>query len=353
MIKHTVLLIDDSADLRENISELLELASYNVLVSEDGVKGLEMIKQHHPDLVLCDIMMPELDGFGVFKAIQNIPEMVNVPFIYISAKNEFTDLRDGMNLGADDYLIKPFTNSELLNVISSRLKKSEQIKEKFKNESTKLMALFNDKTTFRDIASSSQHKVNKKIPAKQMIYMEGDMVKNIFFLAKGKVKTFKTNEVGKEFIIEIYNEGDIFGYASFLENEQKESAMTLEQSEVIFFPKEEFLQILCSNNEMALKMMKSTSGYLLDAIDKMLKMAYNSSRKKVADALLYYYRKYKDSGKDNFPAVRSDLSALSCISKESVSRILTDFKNEGLIDIEPVSSNIKIQDCKKLEELRN
>ncbi|MGP8217246.1 MAG: response regulator [Bacteroidia bacterium] len=353
MTKHTILLIDDNADLRENTAELLELASYNILVSENGVKGLEMIKQHHPDLVLCDIMMPELDGYGVLNAIHNIPEMVNVPFIYMTAKSELKELRDGMNLGADDYLIKPFTNSELLNVISSRLKKSEQIKEKFVNESKKLTELINDKTTFSDIAASSQHKVNKKILPKTMIYMESDTVKYIYFLVKGKVKTFKTNEVGKEFITEIYNEGEIFGHASFLENEQKESAMTIEQSEVIFFPKEEFLQILCSSNEMALKLIKSTSEHLLNASDKMLKLAYNSSRKKVADALLYYYQKYKDSGKDNFPAVRSDISALACISKESVSRILSDFKSEGLIGIEPVSSNIKIQDCKKLEDLRN
>ena len=127
----TILLIEDDADMRENIAEILELADYRVLRAENGKKGVEAAKKDPPDLVLCDIMMPELDGYGVLMMLSKTPATSEIPFIFLSAKAERSDVRRGMELGADDYLTKPFEESELLNAVEGRLKRSQIFRKGF------------------------------------------------------------------------------------------------------------------------------------------------------------------------------------------------------------------------------
>ena len=124
MIKKKILIIEDSSDVLENTAELLELAGYEVFTAKNGKEGLEAARDKKPDLVVCDIMMPELDGYGVLRAFENIPETVGKPFIFMTAKSEKSDIRMGMDLGADDYLTKPFSGDDLIRVIGARLKKS-------------------------------------------------------------------------------------------------------------------------------------------------------------------------------------------------------------------------------------
>ena len=119
----SILIIEDSGEIRENTAELLELAGYDVTTAVNGKDGLEQARKIQPDLILCDIMMPELDGYGVLRALENIPELTGTPFIFFTAKSEKSDFRAGMDLGADDYLTKPFTGDDLLRVVSARLKK--------------------------------------------------------------------------------------------------------------------------------------------------------------------------------------------------------------------------------------
>jgi len=353
MNKTTVLLIDDTDMLRDTTAELLDLAGYNVLTAENGKKGLEIISKQKPELILCDIMMPELDGYGVLRAIHNMPDMADVPFIFITAKSELQDLRQGMNLGADDYLIKPFDNNELLDVINSRLNKTEKIKDKISRKAGYASSLINDKTSFSDIIASMQHKTQKNIQPKQTIYLEGDSINHVYFINKGKVKTYKMNDEGKEFIIELYKEGDIFGHISLMGELERESAMAIEHADIVSIPKQEFLQLILSNNDIAIRLYKSSTDYILEAANKMLKLAYDSSRKKVADALLLYSSKYNEQKTGSFPIVRGDISAIAGISKESVSRILTDLKDEGIIDINSTNGDIKIKNSAILEKLRN
>jgi CheY-like chemotaxis protein len=119
----TILIIEDNQDLSDTISKLLELAGYTVLKATNGNDGLELARQQKPDLILCDIIMPDLDGYGVLRAIENIPELSLVPFIFMTAKIKKSDFREGMDLGADDYLSKPFSGDNLLKIVSARLKK--------------------------------------------------------------------------------------------------------------------------------------------------------------------------------------------------------------------------------------
>src|SRR5690554_4402087 len=116
-----ILIIEDDTVLRENIAELLSLAHYEVYNASDGKKGVNTAKQLLPDVIICDIMMPELDGYGVLETLSQDAATMQIPFIFLSAKTERQDIRKGMDLGADDYIVKPFEESELLGAIKSRL----------------------------------------------------------------------------------------------------------------------------------------------------------------------------------------------------------------------------------------
>jgi CheY-like chemotaxis protein len=115
MAKERIVVIEDNKDMRENLSEILELSGYEVKTAPNGKAGLELIHQFTPDLIICDIMMPELDGYGVIHILQQNSNTANIPFIFLTAKVEKSDFRKGMNLGADDYLTKPFEDIDLLN----------------------------------------------------------------------------------------------------------------------------------------------------------------------------------------------------------------------------------------------
>src|ERR1700749_2614706 len=120
-----VLILEDNNDIRENIVEILELANYSVFAAYNGKTGVDLAIKHTPDIILCDIMMPELDGYGVLYMLNKNPATAAIPFIFLTAKAERLDLRKGMEMGADDYLTKPFDDIELLNAVESRLKKKE------------------------------------------------------------------------------------------------------------------------------------------------------------------------------------------------------------------------------------
>jgi DNA-binding response OmpR family regulator len=124
----TILLIEDNDDIRENTAEMLEMAGYRTETAENGKVGVEKALATKPDLVICDIMMPVMDGYGVLQIFMHNPELSTVPFIFLTAKTERSDIRKGMEMGADDYLTKPFTEAELLGAVESRLKRHENLK---------------------------------------------------------------------------------------------------------------------------------------------------------------------------------------------------------------------------------
>lgn len=117
----TILIIEDESLLRAEVAEWLTFEGYTALTAEDGITGVEMVLQHLPDLIVCDIMMPGLDGYGVLLEIRSNKLTADIPLIFLTARAAHEDIRAGMNLGADDYLTKPFTRIELLQAIKSRL----------------------------------------------------------------------------------------------------------------------------------------------------------------------------------------------------------------------------------------
>jgi DNA-binding NarL/FixJ family response regulator len=125
----TILLIEDQAPMRRNLALMLELEGYKVITAENGRLGVELALKHRPDLVLCDVMMPELDGYGVVQTLRGHPDTMSVPFVFLTAKGERVDVRLGMNFGADDYLTKPVLRDELLAAIQMRLDRADQLRQ--------------------------------------------------------------------------------------------------------------------------------------------------------------------------------------------------------------------------------
>jgi len=348
-----VLLIEDNADIRENMAEILELASYEVHTAPDGKQGVALAIAKKPDIIICDIMMPVLDGYGVIHMLQKNPDTQNIPFIFLTAKAERTEIRKGMELGADDYITKPFNGTELLNAIESRLRKAELIRLNITPDLQGLNTIISTaggKDILKDLADSGNLNQYRK---KQTVYTEGHHALRLFYIESGKIKTYKTNDDGKELVTGLYNQGDFFGYVALLEGTAyKETAETMEDSEVAAVPKDDFMHLINSNRDVMQKFVQLLAKNVADKEKQLLGIAYNSLRKKVADALMMLYTKYKGSNENYMIDLsRENLATIAGTAKESLIRTLSDFKDEKLIDIK--SGDILILDEKKLRNMVN
>jgi CRP/FNR family transcriptional regulator, cyclic AMP receptor protein len=343
-----ILLIEDNSNIRENTAEILEYANYKVFTAENGKEGVEIALQEKPDLIICDIMMPVLDGYGVLHLLHKNPGLQNTPFIFLSAKAERSDLRKGMELGADDYLTKPFDGTELLNAVEGRLKKADLIKQDFSPDLNGLSELMRINTGKDAIQTLTSDRNINKYKKKQIIYSEGNRPSKLFYVTGGKVKTYKTNEDGKELTITLYSEGDFLGYVALLEGTSyKETAVALEDTELAVIPKEDFEALINANINVSKKFISLLAKNITDMEEQLLKMAYSSLRKKVADSLMSLHKKYNTS----IDISRENLATIAGTATESMIRTLGDFKNEKLIDIK--EGSITILNEKKLENLAN
>ena len=349
-----LLLIEDNVEIRENTAEILELAGYKVQTAENGKVGVELALQQKPDLIICDIMMPVLDGYGVLHLLNKNPGLTGIPFIFLTAKAERSDFRKGMEMGADDYITKPFNDIELLNAVESRFKKTELLAKNFNPDAEGMLQMLNEfsgRDPLKELAADRNINHYKK---KQSIYTEGNHPNRLYYVQKGKIKTCKTNDAGKELTVGLFNEGDFFGYNALLEETvYKETAEAIEDSEVAIIPKEDFENLLHNNREVTHKFVKLLAKNVTEKENQLLGLAYNSLRKRVADALLALQAKYKNELQDKFSMhiSREDLANIAGTATESLIRTLSDFKSEKLIEIK--DGNIIIINEKKLANMLN
>ncbi|HEU5366386.1 MAG TPA: response regulator [Hanamia sp.] len=348
-----ILLIEDNDDVRDNTSEILELSNYQVIVAKNGKAGVEKAIEHSPDLIICDIMMPVLDGYGVLHAVHKNDALRNTPFIFLTAKSERIDFRKGMESGADDYITKPFSGTELLNAVDSRLKKVELLKQELSPDIEGLQYLMQTslgKDPLKQLTEDCNINTYKK---KQIIYSEGNYPNRLYYVLKGKVKAYKSNDSGKELVTEIFSKGDFLGYVAMLEGTvYKDSAAAMEETELAIIPREDFDKLINTNKEVAQKFIRLLAKNISERENQLVNIAYNSLRRKVADALLLMHKKYVDDEGNAMSISRGSLATIAGTAKESLIRTLSDFRNEKLIDIEPDGS-IHILNLKKLEFLLN
>lgn len=349
-----ILLIEDNDDIRTNTAEILELSGYEVIMAPNGKIGIEQAIEHKPDLIICDIMMPVLDGYGVLHAIHKNDSIRNVPFIFLTARTERGDFRKGMELGADDYLTKPFDATELLNAVDSRLKKFDLLKEELAPGLEGVQHFIQEslgRNVFETLTEGRDVNLYKK---KQNIYSEGNHPNRLFYIVKGKVKAFRSNDDGKELVTDLYSTGDFIGHIALLEGTTyKDTAETLEETELAIIPKEEFNNLVNNNKEVAQKFIRLLARNVSEKENQLLGLAYNSLRKKVAEALITLQRKYNQAGDDNFTIdiSREGLATIAGTATESLIRTLSDFKSEKLVDVQ--GGCIKILDEKKLANMFN
>lgn len=333
-----ILFIEDNQDVRENTAEILELENYEVTTAENGKIGVEKALQNIPDIIICDIMMPELDGYGVFEALHTNPRTASIPFIYLTAKSEKADMRKGMNIGADDYLTKPFEDSELLDAIESRLKKNEFLKKEFSKNLKGINQFLNEASDYLNLEELSKDRGVENFKNKEEIFREGNAAQRLYFIQSGTIKTFRTTETGKEFVVGFYGPGDFIGQLSLLGSKGTyvESATALEDVEVCAIPKQDFTQLLYGNKEVSNKFITMISNNVIELQEQLVDMAYATVRQKVAKALLDLDEKgvMKNEEHIGISIPREDFAGLIGTATETAIRMLTEFKNEGLISVE-------------------
>ncbi|MEW7279817.1 response regulator [Aquimarina sp. 2201CG1-2-11] len=346
----TILLIEDDAALRENTAELLELSNYKVVTSPNGKIGIATAKQEKPDIIICDIMMPEVDGYGVLETLSQDHLTNQIPFIFLSAKTEHKEIRKGMDLGADDYLTKPFEEEELLSAVESRLAKAQilasnlrvpSIQKEEAQDEQNLRSLHELKNFFDDYGEISSFKKGR------LIYKEGDHSNKIYLILKGVIKSHKMDENGKELITALYKEDDFLGFTSFVDHiPYQESATAVEDCELAGVSKNSLREILEKSKNVSLELMELLTDNLSEIKEQLLQMAYSSVRKKTAQTILQFTEVLSKGPEESIKISRNDLASVAGIATESLIRTLSSFKKDGLIEIE--GRNIKILDIKGL-----
>lgn len=346
----TIFLIEDDTALRENTAELLELAGYKVLTAPNGKIGIEKATREIPNIIICDIMMPEIDGYGVLEAMASNEKTKHIPFIFLSAKTEHKEIRKGMDMGADDYLTKPFDEQELLSAVESRLARSSILEMRQKDsaetsENDESPKNLNElKNFFCDEGELVQYKKGEDI------YRKGDHSNSLFLILKGVAKTHTMDSNAKELITGLYKADDLLGFTSFDDNiPYNETATAVENTEVVGLSKTYVRDILKKSQDVSLELMNLLTDNLSEIKLQLVKMAYSSVRKKTAATIIQFVEIMNKTPEAPLRISRNDLATTAGIATESLIRTLSDFKKAGLIQIE--GRDIHIVDLESLRAI--
>lgn len=349
----TILVVEDNFDIRENTCEMLELAGYKTLQATNGEEGVLIAQLELPDLIICDITMPKLDGYDVLSILSSDPTTKNIPFVFLTAKAETTDFRKGLSTGADDYIVKPFSEEVLLHTVQLRLLKIENLKEKFNALKEKSNSISSVKIArnLKDLLQIDQHEV-KVFKKKEYVYLKGYRAYFFFYVKKGAVKTYLLHESGKELITNIYQEEKCFGHHALIkDNMYDDYAVAIEDTELILIPKSDFTQLIYSNIETAKWLIKQLSNDVLEKEKQLLNMAYDPLKQKVIKTLCELYIKYKDpnSKEARITLTREEVAKYMGTSRESFIRVMGQLRDQGIIVIS--EGDILIKDIDKIVAL--
>lgn len=347
----SVLIIEDNNDIRENTAEILELAGYKTFTAENGKKGVDIANREKPAVIVCDIMMPELDGYGVLHLLRKNAETQHIPFIFLTAKTERSDFRKGMEMGADDYITKPFEDIELLNAIEVRLKKSSILENQYASSPQGINQFLHDLKDTGAMQNLAEQYELENYNKKQVLYQENKRPRFLYYLVKGKVKGYKVHEDGKEYITDIYSSGDFIGYTALIDDTNYDDSTTImEESDILQIPREDFQQMIYGDINIAAKFIRIITQNVKEKEERLLSLAYSSLRKRVAKALVDLHVKFNAAGENKSLEIsREDLAHYIGTATESLIRTLSDFKAEKLIEIK--EGKIRILDLNKLKNL--
>jgi CheY-like chemotaxis protein/CRP-like cAMP-binding protein len=349
-----ILVIEDENEVRDNIAEILQLSDYEVLKAPDGISGVDMATAGMPDLILCDITMPGLDGYEVLHALHQHPATADVPFVFLTASTEKEQIRKAMTAGADDYLTKPFEGIELLRAVETCLRK-RQLREAA-NASRKIAAAPGQGTStiFQVLRLTPEQRDMQTFRKRQMIYLEGQRPAFIYYLLSGKIKVYRMHSDGKEFISTIAGPGDFLGYAALLQDcNYQDNAQVLEDAGMLLISRQEFIETMSIGRSIAQHFIELLARDVKAQEENLMNLAYNSLRKRVANGLLQLTDRFPEkNGKEACIGIsRDNLSHFIGSATESLTRTLSDFRNEKLIDIR--DGKIYLLNKEKLGNLAN
>lgn len=325
-----ILIIEDDASIRENVAEILNLSGYEAITAENGKTGVEKSLKEQPHLILCDVKMPVLDGYGTLNILSKDPRTASIPFIYLTAKSEKEDFRKGMSLGADDFITKPFDDVALLSTIEARLRKHAQLTKASDAQTGSLEHFISEARATEALSHLPENREIRHLRKKDILFREGEQARWLYYIEKGKIKIYTTTEEGREFITKIAGVGEFAGYLALLqETPHTESAAVLEDASIKLIPKSDFLSLVFGNRDVAARFIKMLASHVTEQEKQLLHLAYHSVRKRVADALL----NLSGENGDSIRMFREDLASIVGTAKETLVRTLSDFKSEGLIEI--------------------
>jgi CheY-like chemotaxis protein len=348
-MKSKILIVEDNHDVRENLSEILNLSGYHSITANNGKQGVELALAEIPDLILCDIMMPELDGYGVLRILSKNPLTEHIPFIFLSAKAELLDIRKGMTMGADDYITKPFDDVEMLDTVEMRLNRRKS------NTSTtlaehRMMNLLTHEQLIESLAPTLLDGEVRYVNKKDILYSEGQTCRNVFLVRSGRAAATKMDEYSKEVVTHLYQPPMIIGVTSALVGKYRETIKAMEDLTVLPIKKDEFIQFILQDRQVSFYFLNQLALEQVRADEKLLLQAFGTVRMKLASTLLELYPLYEKNGKAVIPISREELANIAGTAKETIIRCLSEFKEEGLITIH--ESDIIINSPRKLNELR-
>lgn len=325
-----ILLIEDQQSVRENIAELLELAGHRVLQAENGIEGIRIAKAHLPDLVLCDIMMPELDGYGVAEVLGRQPETSGIPLIFLTAKADAADFRRGLAKGAVDYISKPFQSHELLETIEMRLKREHPPRRVEAGRAAWDNWVLGLKSDHPATLQGTPLQVTKMEKGSHL-YAEGDSSRFVWFIKSGSIKQERMDSKGKKLCMRTLGPGNFLGWTGEFEHgTHTEDAACITPTEVIRIAQSDVHEAFLERPELALELHRQMHEMAKEFESAALSLAYGSARENTARALLRFAVPSPDG-----PVIRlsrEDLANSVGMASESIIRTLAVFKQDGLTD---------------------
>lgn len=343
--KNKILVIEDNEEMRENICEILELADYEVFSAEDGLKGIQLARQGLPDLIICDIMMPNLDGFGVLKIKSQDENLRDIPLIFLSAKAEKEDFRKGMNLGAEDYIMKPFEDVDLLQVIETKLSKYSRIGQKVRTKKLGSLIRFDQFRELPQVKELVAQSSTKDFGKKSILWNYDENISSYMWLEEGLIKESLDTVGFKEIIIDFVNDGNFIDNSYLFKSTYRSRCETIEHCKIKFVSKQKLESIIIQENMMQALLEHSLTQYH-DISKRLAVNSFGNVREKIAYHLIILHHTFRQ---DAIRLSREDLSAFCGMAKETLIRTLAEFKEDNLVEAD--SKSITVINLKGLENI--
>lgn len=344
----TILIIENDSALLDSYSEVIKRSGYDTMIAYNGDMGINYAINRLPDLILCNTQLPNIDGYGVLSVLSTNPLTIKIPFIFLNSASQPNEVRKGMDMGADDFVTKPFRDNQLMRSIEARINKINQNLTMLSEQEAKIPHLGYSRGLEKLLELIAQSKV-RHLKKKQTLYYEGDYPQGLYLLATGCIKTLRLTNDGRQLITGLYKPNDFIGLDTLLlDSPFTESAETTENSSVHLIPKKIVMDLLNEHIELNQHFIKLLSINIHEKEDQLVELAYEPVRKRLAHVLVRLI-------KDVFPLdiidiSREELAGLAGIATETVSRILSDFKEKGLI--KKTGSQIQIIDLDSLISMK-